>query len=70
MAFLLLAGLVLIVWVVAIGTDFGFTEALYVTAFFLVIMLIPGGVLYAKLNQEMKMPTGDKKNWRDEIFGN
>lgn len=69
MAFILLAGSVLIVWVVAIGTDFGFTDVLYVTAFFLFLMLFPGGVLYAKMNQELKTPTGAKKNWREEIFG-
>lgn len=69
MAFILLAGLVLIVWVVAIGTDFGFTDALYLTAFFLFLMLFPGGVLYAKMNQELKTPTGAKKDWREETFG-
>lgn len=69
MAFILLGGLTLIVWVVAIATDFGFADALYVTAFFLFLMLFPGGVLYAKINQELKTPTGAKKDWREEIFG-
>jgi len=69
MVFGLFALLTLIVWIVAIGTDFGFTDALYVTAFFLFIMLFPGGLLYAKFNQELKTPTGAKKDWREEVFG-
>jgi RNA polymerase subunit RPABC4/transcription elongation factor Spt4 len=69
MAFILLGGLVLIVWVVVIGTDFGLTDAIYVTAFLLFLMLFPGGVLYAKLNQELKTPSGAKKDWREEILG-
>ncbi len=69
MVFGLFGTLILIVWVVAIGTDFGFTDAIYVTGFFLFIMLIPGGLLYAKFNQELKTPTGGKKDWREEVFG-
>lgn len=69
MVFILFGGLTLIVWVVAIGTDFGFTDALYVTVFFLFIMAIPGGLLYAKFNQELKTPTGAKKDWREELSG-
>lgn len=69
MVFGLFAFLTLIVWIVAIGTDFGFTDALYVTVFFLFIMLFPGGLLYAKFNQELKTPTGAKKDWREELFG-
>lgn len=69
MVFILFGGLTLIVWVVAIGTDFGFIDALYVTIFFLFIMFIPGGLLYAKFNQELKTPTGAKKDWREEIIG-
>lgn len=61
--------LTVVVWLVAIGTDFAFTDAIYVSVFFLVIMAIPGGLLYAKFNQELKTPTGQKKNWREEVFG-
>jgi RNA polymerase subunit RPABC4/transcription elongation factor Spt4 len=69
MVFGLFGLLTLIVWIVAFGTDFGFTDALYVTAFFLFVMLFPSGALYAKMNQELKTTTGGKKDWREEIFG-
>lgn len=65
-----IAGFILITWIVAFGTDFGFTGALYISVFFLVIGLIPGGIVYAKFNQELKKPTGEKKDWREELLNN
>ncbi|WP_141212212.1 hypothetical protein [Halorubrum ezzemoulense] len=67
--FILLAGFILIIWVVAIGTSFEITSAIYLTVFVLFLLLFPAGVLVAKMNQELKTPTGGKKDWREEIFG-
>ncbi|EMA44609.1 hypothetical protein C446_02932 [Halobiforma nitratireducens JCM 10879] len=66
---ILLGGLILIIWVVAIGTDFGFTDALMLTAFFGFILLFPLGIIYAAMNKEMKTPTGKKKNLKEELLG-
>ncbi|MFC6863848.1 zinc ribbon domain-containing protein [Halomicroarcula sp. GCM10025817] len=68
-ASILLGGLILIIWVVAIGTDFGIQGALTLTAFFGFILLFPLGILYATIQKEMKTPTGQKKDWREEILG-
>jgi len=68
-ASILLGGLILIIWVVAIGTDFGIQDALTLTAFFGFILLFPLGILYATIQKEMKTPTGQKKDWREEILG-
>lgn len=70
MASILIGGLILIIWVVAIGTGFTITNALMLTAFFGFFLLFPVGILFAAMKKELKTPTGEQeKSLREEIFG-
>ncbi|GGN26158.1 zinc ribbon domain-containing protein [Halarchaeum nitratireducens] len=68
-ASILLGGLILIIWIVVIGSSLSITDGLIATGFFGFILLLPLGILYATIQKEMKTPTGAKKDWREEILG-
>ena len=68
-ASIILGGLILIIWVVVIGSSLSITDGLIATGFFGFILLFPLGVLYLTIQKEMKTPTGIKKDWREEILG-
>lgn len=68
-ASILLGGLILIIWIVVIGSSLSITDGLIATGFFGFILLFPLGILYATIQKEMKTPTGAKKDWREEILG-
>ena len=67
-ATILLGGLMLIIWVVAIATSFTISNALILTAFFGFITLIPLAILYMALKKEMRTPTGETKNMKEELL--
>jgi hypothetical protein len=54
--------------VVAIATSFTISSALVLTAFFGFIALIPLAILYIALKKEMRTPTGETKNMKDELL--
>ncbi|QLC33098.1 zinc ribbon domain-containing protein [Halarchaeum sp. CBA1220] len=68
-ASILLGGLILIIWIVVIGSSLSITDGLIATGFFGFILLFPLGILYLAIQKEMKTPTGIKKDWREEILG-
>jgi len=68
-ASILLAGLILIIWIVAIAGSFSITGAVTLTAFFGVILLIPLGIIYLGMKKEMNTPTGEKKSLKEEVLG-
>jgi len=68
-ASVLIGSFILIIWVVAIGTGFSISGAITLTAFFGFILLFPLGILYLSLKKEMKTPTGQDKDLKEEIFG-
>jgi RNA polymerase subunit RPABC4/transcription elongation factor Spt4 len=65
-----IAGLIVIIWIVAIATSLSLTNALYTTIFFLIVGLIPGVIVYMALIAELKRPTGERKDWREELLNN
>lgn len=69
-ASILLGGLILIIWIVVIGSSLSITDGLIATGFFGFILLLPLGILYATIQKEMKTPTGAKKDWREELLNN
>lgn len=69
-ASMLLGGLILIIWIVVIGSSLSITDGLIATGFFGFILLLPLGILYATIQKEMKTPTGVKKDWRKELLDN
>lgn len=58
-------GLILIVWVVAIGTDFPISDALVVTAFSALFILPSVIIGYLLTNKERQTPTGRTKSWSE-----
>lgn len=64
----LLVLLLVLIWLVAFGTDFEFSGAVTLTGFFGVILLITGSLMYNAMQKEMEMPTGETKDMKEEIF--
>ena len=62
---ILFAGLILIVWVVTIGSGFPISEALILTAFFALFILPSAIIGFLLSNKERKTPTGRKKSWSE-----
>ena len=60
-ASILIGGLILIIWVVAIGTSFSISDAITLSAFFGFILLFPLGILYLAWKKGKKTPTGQQK---------
>ncbi|WP_418286380.1 hypothetical protein [Halorubrum sp. DTA46] len=67
-ASILLGGLILIIWLVAIAGTLSITNALIATAFFGVILLFPIGIIYLGVKKETKTPTGKKKDLKEELL--
>ena len=67
-ASILLGGLILIIWLVAIAGTLSITDALIATAFFGVILLMPLGIIYLGIKKELKTPTGQKQSLKEELL--
>lgn len=65
----LLGGLILIIWLVAIAGSLSISDALIATAFFGFLLLFPLGIIYASMRKELNTPTGQDKDLKEEIFG-
>lgn len=66
MASILLAGLILIIWLVAIGSSFGISGAVMLTAFFGIFLAPMAYIVWRSANAERKTATGHMRDW-DEI---
>ena len=61
----LLVGLILLVWVVAIATNFPLSDALFLTGF-LALFILPSAIIgYLLSNKERQTPTGRTKSWSE-----
>lgn len=57
--------LMVVTWILVLGTDYPVSSGLTVTAFFAIITLPAVGILYVVALAERKKPTGEVRSWGD-----